>query len=56
MAITYKWDIPAMKAHIQAEGEDNVIYSVYYSYTGSEESGGALLILIHFQELKTSIM
>ena len=40
MAITYKWDIPAMKAHIQAEGEDNVIYSVYYSYTGSEESGG----------------
>ena len=41
MAITYKWDIPAMKAHIQAEGEDNVIYSVYYNYTGSEESGGA---------------
>ena len=40
MAITYKWNITAMKAHIQAEGEDNVIYSVYYSYTGSEESGG----------------
>ena len=40
MAITYKWDITAMKAHIQAEGEDNVIYSVFYSYTGSEESGG----------------
>ena len=40
MAITYEWNIPAMKAHIQAEGEDNVIYSVYYSYTGSEESGG----------------
>ena len=25
MAITYKWDIPQMNAHIQAEGEDNVI-------------------------------
>ena len=40
MAITYKWDIPAMNAHIQSEGEDNVIYTVHYRYTGSEESGG----------------
>ena len=40
MAITYKWDIPQMNAHIQAEGEDNVIYTVQYRYTGSEESGG----------------
>jgi hypothetical protein len=40
MAITYKWDIPQMNAHIQAEGEDNVIYTVHYIYTGSEESGG----------------
>ena len=40
MAITYKWDIPQMNAHIQAEGEDNVIYTVHYRYTGSEESGG----------------
>ena len=40
MAITYKWDIPAMNAHIQAEGEENVIYTVHYRYTGSEESGG----------------
>ena len=40
MAITYKWDIPAMNAHIQSEGEDNVIYTVHYKYTGSEESGG----------------
>ena len=39
MAITYKWDIPAMNAHIQSEGEDNVIYTVHYRYTGSEESG-----------------
>ena len=40
MAITYKWDIPQMNAHIQADGEDNVIYTVHYRYTGSEESGG----------------
>lgn len=40
MAITYKWDIPEMNAHIQSEGEDNVIYTVHYRYTGSEESGG----------------
>jgi hypothetical protein len=36
MAITYKWEIPQMNAHIQAEGEDNVIYTVHYRYTGSE--------------------
>ncbi len=40
MAITYKWDIPAMNAHIQADGQDNVIYTVHYRYTGSEESVG----------------
>ena len=39
MAITYKWDIPQMNAHIQSDGEDNVIYTVHYRYTGSEESG-----------------
>ena len=39
MAITYKWDIPAMNAHIQADGQDNVIYTVHYRYTGTEESG-----------------
>ena len=36
MAITYKWDIPQMNAHIQADGQDNVIYTVHYRYTGSE--------------------
>mgnify|MGYP003144376304 FL=1 len=36
MAIIYKWDIPQMNAHIQSEGEDNVIYTVHYRYTGSE--------------------
>jgi hypothetical protein len=40
MAIIYKWDIPQMNAHIESEGEDNVIYTVHYRYTGSEESGG----------------
>jgi hypothetical protein len=40
MAITYKWEIPQMNAHIQSEGEDNVIYTVHYRYIGSEESGG----------------
>ena len=40
MAITYKWDISQMSAHIQSEGEDNVIYRVDFVYTGSEESGG----------------
>ena len=40
MAVIYKWDIPAMNAHIQADGQDNVIYTVHYRYTGSEESGG----------------
>jgi len=36
MAITYKWYISQMNAHIQAEGEENVIYTVHYSYSGSE--------------------
>jgi len=40
MAIIYKWDIPQMNAHIQSDGQDNVIYTVHYRYTGSEESGG----------------
>jgi hypothetical protein len=38
--ITYNWTINQMNAHIQSEGEDNVIYTVHYDYTGSEESGG----------------
>ena len=42
MAITYKWDIPTMNAHIQADGQDNVIYTVHYRYTGSEESSGEI--------------
>ena len=29
-----------MNDQIQSEGQDNVIYTVHYKYTGSEESGG----------------
>ncbi len=40
MATTYKWTINQMNAHIESEGESNVIFNVHWSYTGSEESGG----------------
>ena len=42
MAIIYKWDIPQMNAHIESDGQDNVIYTVHYRYTGSEESGSTI--------------
>ena len=40
MATTYKWTINQMNAHIESEGETNVIFNVHWDYTGSEESGG----------------
>jgi|TARA_R110000796_G_scaffold130138_1_gene245768 hypothetical protein len=40
MAINYTWSIPQMQAHIEFEGESNVIYQVQYIYLGTEESGG----------------
>ena len=40
MAITYKWNIPAMNAFIQAEGEENVIHTVHYKYTGFKDVNG----------------
>ena len=40
MAITYKWEIAQMDAYIEAEGQQNVIYTVHYIYTGSNESEG----------------
>ncbi len=40
MAITYKWEIPAMNSHVSSEGQENVIYTVHYRYTGSKESNG----------------
>ena len=42
MAITYKWTINQMNAHIESEGEQNVIFAVHWSYSGSEESGGKI--------------
>jgi hypothetical protein len=44
MAITYKWDIREMNAHIKDQGQDNVIFNVHWNYTGSEESGGKTYI------------
>ena len=40
MAITYKWSINQMNAHIQAEGEQNVIFTVHWTYSGYEEVSG----------------
>ena len=40
MAITYTWTISQMQAHIESDGENNVIFRVHYIYLGSEESGG----------------
>ena len=40
MAVTYKWTINQMNAHIKDEGQDNVIFNLHWDYTGSEESGG----------------
>jgi hypothetical protein len=40
MAITYTWTIPQMKAYVESDGQDNVIFVVTYIYTGIEESGG----------------
>ena len=40
MAITYKWDIPQMNAHIEQAGKSNVIYVVHFRYSGSEEVDG----------------
>ena len=42
MAITYKWTINQMNAHIQAEGEDNVIFTVHWTYSGSEDISGKI--------------
>ena len=40
MAITYKWTINQMNAHIESDGEQNVIFTVHWTYSGSEESEG----------------
>ena len=47
MEITYKWDIPQMNAHIQADGKNNVIYKVHFIYTGFEEHEGTTYCETH---------
>ena len=42
MAIDYKWTINQMNAHIESEGEQNVIFRVHWSYTGSEDVSGTI--------------
>jgi len=40
MAIDYKWTINQMNAHIESEGEQNVIFTVHWTYSTSEEVSG----------------
>ena len=40
MAITYKWEIPQMNAHVEQAGKSNVIYVVHFRYSGSDEIDG----------------
>tara|TARA_B100000780_G_scaffold192551_1_gene135649 strand:+ start:2617 stop:2955 length:339 start_codon:yes stop_codon:yes gene_type:complete len=47
MAITYKWYIDQMSAHVESEGQNNVIYTVQWNYTGSEEVNGKTYQSIH---------
>jgi len=42
MAIDYKWTINQMNAHIESEGEQNVIFTVHWSYSASEEVSGKI--------------
>ena len=42
MAMTYKWTINQMNAHIESEGEQNVIFTVHWTYSGSEEVSGKM--------------
>ena len=36
MAITYKWNIYALDAHVSHEGKSDVIYTVHYGLNGSD--------------------
>ena len=36
MAITYKWNIYALDAHISHEGKSDVIYTIHYGLNGSD--------------------
>jgi hypothetical protein len=38
MANTYNWKINALDAHISHEGQDNVVYTIHWSYIASDDS------------------
>ena len=40
MATKYKWTVNQMNAHIEAEGEQNVIFTVHWTYSALEEVSG----------------
>lgn len=37
MAITYKWNIYALDAHVSHEGKSDVVYTIHWGYSGSED-------------------
>ena len=47
MALAYQWTINAMDAKIHDEGHDNVIYTIHYTYTGSEGKYSSSIIATH---------
>ena len=38
MANTYKWTINALDAKISQDGNDNVVYTIHWGYTASDDS------------------
>jgi hypothetical protein len=38
MAITYKWTIHALDAHISHEEKSDVVYTVHWGYVGTEDN------------------
>ena len=40
MEVTYKWFVNQMDAHIEAEGKNNVIFTVHWTYSGSYTDSG----------------
>jgi len=38
MAITYKWTINALDAHISNEEKSDVVYTVHWGYVGTEDN------------------
>ena len=41
MAITYKWTINALDAHISHEEKSDVVYTVHWGYAGTEDEHAA---------------